>query len=50
MLEEAQKFAHPQMRAALALDLNSGLREKELREIRWEQIDLIPSKNRSVGT
>jgi len=28
--------------AALALDLNTGLRDKELREIRWGQIDLTP--------
>jgi integrase len=34
MLEEAQKLRTPQMRAALALDLNTGLRVKELREIR----------------
>lgn len=41
MLEEAQKLSTPQMHAALASDLNTGLRDKELREIRWEQIDLI---------
>ena len=41
MLEEAQKLRTPQMRAALALDLNTGLRDKELREIRWQQVDLI---------
>jgi len=32
------------MRAALALDLNTGLRDKELREIRWNQIDLVHKK------
>lgn len=49
MLEEAQKLRTPQMRAALALDLNTGLRDKELREIRWEQIDLIHNKALTVG-
>ena len=49
MLEEAQKLRTPQMRAALALDLNTGLRDKELREIRWEQIDLIEKKTLTVG-
>ena len=49
MLEEAQKLRTPQMYAALALDLNTGLRDKELREIRWEQIDLIHKKALTVG-
>ncbi|MGD0579688.1 MAG: hypothetical protein ABSC08_12245, partial [Bryobacteraceae bacterium] len=49
MLEEAQKLRTPQMRAALALDLNTGLRDKELREIRWSQIDLIHKKTLTVG-
>ncbi len=49
MLEEAQKLRTPQMRAALALDLNTGLRDKELREIRWEQIDLIHKRALTVG-
>src|ERR1700730_2432694 len=49
MLEEAQKLRTLQMRAALALDLNTGLRDKELREIRWEQIDLIHKKTLTVG-
>jgi len=49
MLEEAQKLRTPQMHAALALDLNTGLRDKELREIRWEQIDLIHNKALTVG-
>jgi hypothetical protein len=49
MLEEAQKLRTPQMHAALALDLNTGLRNKELREIRWEQIDLIHKKALTVG-
>jgi integrase len=49
MLEEAQRLRTPQLYAALALDLNTGLRDKELREIRWEQIDLIYKKALTVG-
>jgi integrase len=49
MLEEALKLRTPQMHAAMALDLNTGLRVKELREIRWEQIDLIHKKALTVG-
>jgi integrase len=49
MLEEAQKLRTPQMCAALALDLNTGLRDKELRQIRWEQIDLVNKKALTVG-
>ena len=49
MLEEAKKLRTPQMHAALALDLNTGLRDKELREIRWSQIDLIRTKALTVG-
>jgi integrase len=49
MLVEAQKLRTPQMHAALALDLNTGLRDKELREIRWEQIDLLHKKALTVG-
>lgn len=49
MLEEAKKLRTPQMHAALALDLNTGLRDKELREIRWEQIDLVHKKALTVG-
>jgi integrase len=49
MLEEAQKLRTPQMHAALALDLNTGLRDKELREIRWEQIDLLHKRALTVG-
>ena len=37
------------MHAALALDLNTGLRDKELREIRWEQVDLLQKKALTVG-
>jgi len=49
MLEEARKLRTPQMSAALALDLNTGLRDKELREIRWEQVDLVHKKTLTVG-
>jgi integrase len=49
MLEEAQKLRTPQMHAALALDLNTGLRDKELRQIRWDQIDLLNKKALTVG-
>jgi integrase len=49
MLVEARKLRTPQMHAALALDLNTGLRDKELREIRWEQIDLVHKKALTVG-
>lgn len=49
MLEEARKLRTPQMHAALALDLNTGLRDKELRELRWEQIDLVSKKALTVG-
>jgi integrase len=49
MLEEAQKLRTPQMYAAIALDLNTGLRDKELRQIRWSQIDLVDKKALTVG-
>jgi integrase len=49
MLEASLTLRTPQMRAALALDLNTGLRDKELREIRWGQIDLIDKKALRVG-
>jgi integrase len=49
MLAEAKKLRTPMMHAALALDLNTGLRDKELREIRWEQIDLVHKKALTVG-
>jgi integrase len=31
------------------LDLNCGLRDKELRELRWQQVDLISKKQLTVG-
>ena len=49
MLEQAQTLRTPQMRAALALDLNTGLRDKELRQIRSKQIDPVQKKALTVG-
>src|ERR1700691_6225842 len=49
MLEEAQKLRTPQLHAALALDLNTGLRDKELREIRWAKMNLVQKKELTVG-
>src|SRR5580704_12191277 len=49
MLEEAQKLRTPQMYAAFALDLNTGLRDKELRQIRWEQVDFVHKRALTVG-
>jgi hypothetical protein len=31
------------------LDLNCGLRDKELRELRWKQVDLLQKKLLTVG-
>lgn len=49
MLEEARKLRSKNMYPALVVDLNSGLRDKELRELRWQQIDLIHKKALTVG-
>jgi len=35
--------------AARELDLNCGLRDKELRELRWQQVDLLHKKQLTVG-
>jgi integrase len=37
------------MYPALVVDLNCGLRDKELRELRWQQIDLVHKKQLTVG-
>ena len=37
------------MYPALVLDQNCGLRDKELRELRWRQIDLLHKKQLTVG-
>ena len=45
MLAEAAKLRSKNMYPALVIDLNCGLRDKELRELRWRQIDLVHKKN-----
>lgn len=49
MLEAEQKLRTPQMHASLALDLSTGLRDKELRQIQVGEIDLIEKKALTVG-
>jgi integrase len=49
MLTEAGKLRSKNMYPALVLDLNCGLRDKELRELRWRQIDLVHKKQLTVG-
>src|SRR5450755_3294550 len=49
MLGEAAKLRSKNMYPALILDLNCGLRDKELRELRWQQIDLVHKKQLTVG-
>ncbi len=49
MLAEAAKLRSKNMYPALVVDLNCGLRDKELRELRWGQIDLIHKKQLTVG-
>ena len=49
MLAEAAKFRGKNMYPALVVDLNCGLRDKELRELRWWQIDLVHKKALTVG-
>jgi integrase len=49
MLAEAAKLRRKNMYPALVVDLNCGLRDKELRELRWRQIDLVHKKQLTVG-
>ncbi len=49
MLAEAAKLRSKNMYPALVVDLNCGLRDKELRELRWQQIDLVYKKTLTVG-
>ncbi len=49
MLAEAAKLRSKNICPALALDLNSGLRDKELRELRWQQVDLVDQRTLTVG-
>jgi integrase len=49
MLTEAQKLRSKNIYPALVVDLNCGLRDKELRELRWQQIDLVNKKTLTVG-
>ena len=48
MLAEAAKLRSKNI-YALVLDLNCGLRDKELRQLRWQQVDLIEEKALTVG-
>src|SRR6266849_3676779 len=49
MLAEAAMLRSKNMYPALVVDLNCGLRDKELRELRWQQIDLAYKKQLTVG-
>jgi integrase len=49
MLDEARKLRSKNIYPALVLDLNCGLRDRELRELRWRQIDLEHKKALTVG-
>jgi integrase len=49
MLAEAQKLRSKNIYPALVVDLNCGLRDKELRELKWQQIDLVHKKTLTVG-
>src|ERR1035441_7354796 len=49
MLAEAAKLRSKNMYPSLVVDLNCGLRDKELRELRWRQIDLVHKKQLTVG-
>jgi integrase len=49
MISEATKLRSKNIYAALVVDLNCGLRDKELRQLRWQQIDLVDKKTLTVG-
>ncbi len=49
MLAEAAKLRSKNIYPALVVDLNCGLRDKELRELRWQQVDLVHKKQLTVG-
>ena len=49
MLVEAAKLRSKNMYPALVVDLNCGLRDKELRELRWRQIDLLHKKQLQIS-
>jgi integrase len=49
MLAAAAKLRSKNMYPALVLDLNCGLRDRELRELKWQQIDLANKKQLTVG-
>ena len=49
MLAEAHKLRSKNIYPALVLDLNCGLRDKELRQLRWQQVDLVGKKALTVG-
>jgi integrase len=49
MLGEAAMLRSKNMYPALVVDLNCGLRDKELRELQWQQIDLAHKKTLTVG-
>jgi hypothetical protein len=49
VLAEAAKLRSKNMYPALVVDLNCGLRDRELRELRWQQVDLLHKKQLTVG-
>ncbi len=49
MLAVAAKLRSKNIYPALVVDLNCGLRDKELRQLHWSQIDLVHKKTLTVG-
>lgn len=49
LLAEAQKSRSKNIYPTLVVDLNCGLRDKELRELQWRQIELAHKKQLTVG-